>query len=123
MRFTARQGRLCLQLRVCRQGGDLQVLLGGGTAHLGAVALAYAPASGAQAQGRLLVLPGHREDVLALRTATALADGLGCAVCVSAGIHYPAITREEIAVVEALADVLTQRCLMALRKQTSDPEA
>ena len=115
MRFTARQGRICLQLRVCRQGGDLQVLLGGGTAHLGAVALAYAPASGAQAQGRLLVLPGHREDVLA--------DGLGCAVCVSAGIHYPAITREEIAVVEALADVLTQRCLMALRKQTSDPEA
>ena len=122
MRFTARQGRIGLQLRVCRQGGDLQVLLGGGTAHLGAVALAYAPASGAQAQGRLLVCLGHRE-VLALRTATALADGLGCAVCVSAGIHYPAITREEIAVVEALADVLTQRCLMALRKQTSDPEA
>lgn len=119
MRFTAHKGRIRLSLRVCRQGRDLQVLLDGGAAHLGAVALAAAPAPGTEAQGDLLVLPGHREDALALRMAKRLAAALGCAVCVSAGIHYPDITREEIAVAEALTDVLTNRCLAALRKETA----
>ena len=146
MQFTARQGRLNLYLRVFRQGRDLQVLCGGGASHIGAVALA-APNDG-QAQHadahslpgradqaiqagqpgqanqpghvetRLLALPGHREDALALRMAQSMAEALHCAVCVSAGIHYDNITRAEIQQVEQMAQSLTQRCIAALTKDS-----
>ena len=140
MQFTARQGRLNLYLRVFRQGRDLQVLCGGGASHIGAVALA-APNDGhaqhadahslagqadqtgqanqpGQVKTRLLALPGHREDALALRMAQSMAESLHCAVCVSAGIHYDNITRAEIQQVEQMAHDLTQRCIAALTKDS-----
>jgi hypothetical protein len=91
-------------------GRDVQCLLYGGDAHIGAVALAW-PDGDAGEQSRLLGLPGHREDETALRMARTLARTLGCVVCVSAGMHFDDITREEIAVVENLADELTGKCL------------
>ena len=111
MRFRLCRGRLKLELRVLRLGRDLQVVLNGGAAHLGAVALA---APGGADEAGLLVLPGHREDQLARRMARRMADALNCAVCVSAGIHYDAISKEEIAAVERLAETLTERCLAAM---------
>jgi hypothetical protein len=109
-RFTAQAGRIALESRVVRMGRDVQCLLGGGDAHIGTVALAWSDGD-ADEQSRLLGLPGHREDEIALRMARTLARTLGCAVCVSAGIHFDAITREEIAVVGNLADELTGKCL------------
>lgn len=131
MKFTARQGRLNIYLRVFRLGRDLQVLCGGGDSHIGAVALA-APAQGhalqpalpdqangpAQVEARLLALPGHKEDALALRMALSMAEALHCAVCVSAGIHYDNITRAEIQQVEQMAQDLTHRCIAALAKDS-----
>lgn len=134
MQFTARQGRLTIYLRVFRQGRDLQVLCGGGASHVGAVALA-APSKGhgqhpdapypadqadkpGQIEVRLLALPGHKEDALALRMAQGMAEALHCTVCVSAGIHYDNITRAEIQQVEQMAQNLTQRCIAALTKDS-----
>ena len=116
MRFTAQQGRLSIHLRVFRQGRDLQVLCGGGASHIGAVAL-VAPAQGqVPAQTHVAGLPGHKEDALAQRMAERLAQALNCTVCVSAGIHYDSITREEIRQVEQMAQDLTERCISALAK-------
>ena len=112
MRFTAQQGRLSIHLRVFRQGRDLQVLCGGGATHI-----AHAAQPG-QVETRLLALPGHKEDALALRMATTLAHALNCAVCVSAGIHYDNITREEIRQVEQMVHDLTERCISALQKDS-----
>ena len=128
MKLTARQGRLSISLRVFRQGRDLQVLCGGGASHVGAVALAapndaHAPQpdqsdSGGQVAARVLTLPGHKEDALALRMAQSMAEALHCAVCVSAGIHYDNITRAEIQQVEQMAQDLTQRCIAELTKDS-----
>ncbi len=118
MRFTARQGRLNIHLRVFRQGRDLQVLCGGGATHIGAVALA-APAPGRmRIQSHLAGLPGHKEDALAKEMAERMAQALNCAVCVSAGIHYDNITREEIRQVEQMVQALTDRCISALKKDS-----
>ena len=117
MQLTAQQGRLNIYLHVLRLGRDLQVICGGGDSHIGAVALA-APESG-QVQTRLLALPGHKEDALALRMAQHMAQELHCAVCVSAGIHYDTITREEIQQVEQMVQGLTQDCISALKKDSS----
>lgn len=121
------QGRLRLEMRVFCLGRDMHVLLSGGEAHLGVVALA-APDSGGKEAGNgwahVLTLPGHREDQLALRMARRLARELDRVVCVSAGIHYPDISREEIAGVETLAEALTQalirRCLTDLPTPNED---
>lgn len=117
MRFRLCRGRLKLELRVLRMGRDLQVMLKGGAAHLGAVALA---APGGTAEANALVLPGHREDQLARRMARRMADALGCAICVSAGIHYENISKEEIAAVARMTETLTERCLAALTTKHKD---
>ncbi|MDR1777883.1 MAG: hypothetical protein LBR31_08680 [Desulfovibrio sp.] len=107
--FTIKRGRIALDLRVLRQGTDAQCLLSGGDAHIGAAALAWLEADGTQS--RLACRPGHREDEIALHMAQRLALGLGCAVCVSAGIHFDGITREEIRLVEEMAETLGGQCL------------
>ncbi|WP_022657185.1 hypothetical protein [uncultured Desulfovibrio sp.] len=117
MRFRLCRGRLELELRVLRLGRDLQVVLNGGEAHLGAVALA---APGGAVEAGLLGLPGHREDQLARRMARRMADALDCAVCVSAGIHYGDISKKEIATVERMAETLTERCLATLATEQKD---
>lgn len=128
MRLTARHGNIAVSLHVLRQGRDLLVMCSGGQAHIGAVAVA-SPRSAAQpptipdseerSEG-LIVLPGHREDLLAARMARRLADALHCTVCVSAGIHFDAITKEEIARVLDLTATLTERCVAQLQQSAKD---
>ena len=106
MRLRACHGRLRLELDAFRQGGDVLVRLSGGAAHVGAVALA-APDS----PPRVLTRPGHREDAVALEIAERFSAAFQCAVCVCAGIHFEAITREEIHAVERMCRQLAERCL------------
>ena len=120
MRLTAKHGRLSVTLRAVRQGQDLQVICSGGEAHIGAVALAGPHPSTEVADGEkkdgLLAVSGHREDMLAARMARRLANELSCVVCVTAGIHFDSITKEEIERVLNLVDVLTERCLTRLKQ-------
>lgn len=118
MRFTAQRGRLSIHLRVFRQGRDLQVICGGGATHIGAVALTTPAHGQVEAQSHLAGLPGHKEDALAQGMAERMAHALNCAVCVSAGIHYDNITREEIRQVEQMVHDLTERCISALQKDS-----
>ena len=127
-------GRLALELRLLPAGQDWQLLLTAGDAHIGAVILAEpgdgtppdAPKaasagstarpdatsagifSGTEDGVRLHVLrrAGHHDDEAALPLARDYCRALGAAVCVSAGIHYDHISREEIDTVLALARML-----------------
>ena len=114
--FRARDGRLDLCLRVCPQGRDVLAILTGGAGHAGAVALA-APGETTLVCER----PAHREGALAALVAERLSAALGCAVSVASGIHFEAITRQEIAAVEALAVRLVDECLSSLRARSNDP--
>lgn len=104
--FHATDGRLELRLRLLGQGRDLHAFLLGGEPHVGATALA-APGEPAQICERA----AHREGPLAGLVARRLADAFGCAVSVSAGIHFPDITRAEIAAVERMAAGLAEQCI------------
>ena len=107
--FHAREGRLDLCLRIFPQGRDVHAILTGGAGHAGAVALA-APGEAPLVRER----PAHREGALAALVAERLAAALGCAVSVSCGIHFEAITRGEIAAVEKLACRLVEESLSSL---------
>lgn len=123
MRLIAKQGRLAITLRILHQGRDLQVMCSGGQAHIGAVALASPcpqDAANKKKQSELLTLPGHREDLLAAQMARRMANDLNCTVCVSAGIHFDYITKEEIERVFSLVDTLTERCIAKLKQAAKD---
>jgi hypothetical protein len=115
--FAVGNGRIALEAEIIRLGDDIQCLLRGGAAHIGAVALAWPVGEGGR-QSRLCCLPGHREGEIARRMAESLATVSGRTVCVSAGIHFDRITPEEIVVVESLARELTDICLKALQYLT-----
>lgn len=114
-----RQGRLHLRLDLLPQGRDWLALLRGGAAHIGATALALPPrerASGDE-NARSIGRPGHREEDLARQVAARLAQAAGRAVCCCAGIHYEAITPEEIRHVLRLVDELTDEAARHLRQR------
>lgn len=138
-------GRLALELRLLPAGQDWHVLLTGGDAHIGAVILAE-PADGPeavpyQAAGerttpapctfetedgvRLHVLrrAGHHDDKAALPLARDYCRALKATVCVSAGIHYDHISREEIDTVLALARMLGACGLRRLRRLQENDHA
>ncbi|WP_241159328.1 MULTISPECIES: hypothetical protein [unclassified Desulfovibrio] len=111
-----KEGRLDLTLRLIPQGRDVHAILAGGAGHAGATALA-APGEAPLVRER----PGHREGPLAGLVAGRLCAGLGCAVSVSCGIHFEAITRQELAAVEMLAGRLVEACLASLHTRSDNP--
>lgn len=117
-----RQGRLHLRLDLLPQGRDWLALLRGGAAHIGATALALPLRERAAGEETALSIgrPGHREDELARQVAARLAQAAGCAVCCCAGIHYEAITPEEIRHVLCLVDELIDEAARHLRQRIQD---
>lgn len=143
-------GRLALELRLLPAGQDWQLLLTGGDAHIGAVILAE-PAnamppdvpeamSARTAGGRTTPAPctfetedgvrlhvlrraGHHDDKAALPLARDYCRALKATVCVSAGIHYDHISREEIDTVLALARMLGACGLRRLRRLQENDHA
>lgn len=114
--FRAQAGRLELRLRLLPQGRDLHAFLLGGEWHVGATALA-GPDGATQVSERA----AHREGALAAMVARRLATALGCAVSVSAGIHFADITRAEIDAVERLTAELVEEALAALSRRSNEP--
>lgn len=109
-----RRGRLEASLLALPLGGDLQVMVSGGKAHIGATALCQ---PGGEA--RCLSLPGHREGELAASMARSLANALGITVAVSAGIHFDDISREEIATILAMCAAMAEEAVSILVKTAS----
>lgn len=74
-------------------GNGLNVTIAGGDrGHIGAVSVKY--------PGMELIshqFPTHREGVVSDKWAVTLSGSLNVPVCVSAGVHYDSISKEEIA--------------------------
>ena len=92
-------GRTRVELELKFQGRDILILVTGGKAHVGAVAVwdsreIYDPAV-------VTELPGHREGPLAVECAETLGRALGRTVAAVVGIHQDNATREEIAAIVA----------------------
>lgn len=83
-----------IRIQTERLGKDYLFIVTGGEAHIGATAMAY-PHDG-KIHTELAVVPGHREDRLALECAGMACTKLGAAVTVVMGIHIPAASRSDI---------------------------
>ena len=92
-------GRTRVNLELKYQGLDILLLVTGGKAHIGAVAVW----NGQGQEGPVVVteLPGHREGPLAGECAEILGRASGRVVVTVVGIHQDRATREEIAAIVA----------------------
>ena len=139
-------GRLALELRLLPAGQDWHLLLTGGEAEPANAmppdvpeAMSARTAGGRSRPGvmsdtassgtedgvRLHVLrrTGHHDDKAALPLARDYCRALKATVCVSAGIHYDHISREEIDTVLALARMLGVCGLRRLRRLQENDHA
>lgn len=84
------------------EGWDVSVA-GGSRSHVGAVTLAEPDGS-----AQTLLRDAHRDDVVSLRWAKALAARWKAPVCVRAGIHYDGLERAQIGSILQTCDALLE---------------
>jgi len=120
-RLSAGEGILYVEAVGHRVGGDLVVVIGGGThPHVGAVAVAQ-PRPSLQGGGKIsssasvITLLGHKEDELARWAALLLAAELNTNVVVTAGLHVDHATPEQIRQLESTARTLVKSLVERFR--------
>lgn len=119
---TVREGRLVLHAVLHRVGEDVVVSIGGGDRpHVGCVVLAQPHGSTADPQrpsstSSRIVIPPHRDDVIAVTVAEALARMLGVNVVATAGVHTEGLDPRGIAKYRRMAKRLAEGLLAALRR-------
>ncbi|SHE31996.1 hypothetical protein [Vibrio gazogenes] len=102
-------------------GRDLLVTIhGGDAAHIGAVALAQPraslqDASKVSASTSVLCVLGHKEDLLAHRTAQVIASALNCVVSVSCGIHIDQAKPAHLTQIADMVDSLVHQLIDRLQ--------
>ena len=111
MKTTKTIGRLTLVLEGREVGRDLSVTLTGGTAHIGAAALAYPDKETGRTTGSVISAPGHKEEEIALYGAKVLSKETKKTVLFAVGIHLEKITLKEIEEIEKACREMIQNFL------------
>ncbi len=107
---TCGAGALAVTVEARSAGRDWLVHGSGGTAKLGAAALAVPcrAESGVRASASVLTVPGHRDDVGARSIALRLCKAWGATVCVTVGIHVNHASADDIAALVRNADAAAE---------------
>ncbi|MHB8829287.1 MAG: prenylated flavin chaperone LpdD [Syntrophales bacterium] len=109
--ISEKNGAFEVAAHVMPVGGDMLVVLTGGRAHIGAVAIAQ-PRPGIGDPSRIgstssvFTLVGHKEDVIARSMSEELSRKLDRVVTVVAGIHWDGLTQRDIAMVVELCGTI-----------------
>lgn len=89
-------GRTELTLDYSYSGEDVSLVITGGRAHVGAVAVGYYRDGDDGVITKTIVVPSHKEGEIASMFASTVAKHLHCTTVCTAGIHLEDITKEEI---------------------------
>jgi hypothetical protein len=113
---SQRKGRFELQAHISILGKDILVVLSGGVAHIGAVAMAQprpslADPRKAGATSSVYTYVGHREDVIAKAMSEKLVKILNRKVAVVAGIHWDNLKDEEIEIIVTMCQEITEEVM------------
>ncbi len=126
--FAEKEGAFEVLAQIDQVGDDLLVLLTGGKAHIGAVAIAQPRPSlhdpgQPSSTGSVITLLGHKEDAVAKTMAEALSGRLGRNVVVVAGIHWDSLTGEDIAAVMELCRKINEKIAAALPPKGNEQQS
>lgn len=103
-------------------GDDILVLLTGGRAHIGAVAVAQPRPSIKNAKkisstSSVFTHVGHKEDVVAKAMSEELSRGLNKRVTVAAGIHWDGLESKDIELITRICGRITKRIIAEVSKR------
>jgi gallate decarboxylase subunit D len=90
------EGRLKVNLQAAAVGQDWLVQISNENSHIGAVALGEYDFKSERASVSVMTRLGHKDDVIAQRSAYSISKATQKTVCVVAGIHLDDITPSEI---------------------------
>ena len=96
-------GRTELTLDHSYSGDDISLVITGGRAHVGAVAVGYYRGKDEAVTTETIVVPPHKEGEIASMFASTVAKHMHCTAVCTAGIHLDDITKEEIDAINANA--------------------
>jgi hypothetical protein len=106
---THGEERTYVWMREVPMGEDVILMLGGGTEHVGAVALAVHTGDGISVE--TVSAPGHKEGTIVRALANRAAERLRKNVMVVCGIHIDDAKRDEIAEIEKNCHVVLDKYL------------
>lgn len=103
-------------------GSDILVVLTGGRAHIGAVALAQPRPSIKDSQkisstSSVFTYVGHKEDVVAKAMSEGLSGALNKRVVVTAGIHWDELKKTDIELIVDICRKITKRIIVEVSKR------
>ena len=93
-------------------GSDLNIIIYGGEAHIGAVTMAE-PDEPMTTISR----KNHRDEVITQMAAKYLAENLSCPVLASCGIHYPCLSQGEIKTIQKMCEELIGEIVVRIAEE------
>lgn len=114
--------------RIVPVGADLLVVLTGGRAHIGAVAIAQPRPSISDSTkigstSSVFTRVGHKEDVVAKAMSEELSKALNTVATVVAGIHWDNMKAEDIGLVVEMCGKITKMTIAAIVSATEAAKA
>lgn len=110
-----------MSARILPLGADMLVVLTGGRAHIGAVAIAQPRPSISDARmisstSSVFTRVGHKEDIVAKAMSEELSRALNRVVAVVAGLHWDGMKAAEIGLVVEMCGRITKRIIAETEK-------
>jgi hypothetical protein len=120
--FRLEKGGFPVEAMLQRLGEDFLLSIWGGTAHIGAVAMAQSRTSLADprrlsATASVFCYVGHKEDEVVKEVSERLAAELGARVVVVAGLHWDHLDAAEIELIRQNVRALVQEILREVRER------
>jgi hypothetical protein len=114
-------GGFAVSARILPLGADMLVVLTGGRAHIGAVAIAQPRPSISDARmisstSSVFTRVGHKEDIVAKAMSEELSRALNRVVAVVAGLHWDGMKAAEIGLVVEMCGRITKRIIAETEK-------
>ena len=104
-------GKTNVTLSIVYMGNDIVVTIFNENAHIGAVALAEYSFNEQRTSVSVVTRLGHKDDVIAQKTAHAITKETKKPSCVISGIHVDEINESEILEIEHNSDILISRLM------------
>ena len=103
-------------------GSDILVVITGGRAHIGAIAIAQPRPSLKEAKkisstSSVFTRVGHKEDVVVKEMSEKLSKELNKVVAVVAGVHWDKMKKKEIEIIMEMCNTITKRVIAEVSKR------
>ena len=108
-----------IESKVITVGKDIVIIVGGGSHHIGAVGVSFPTVSIITGKNTVttsvITLPSHKDDLVAKNISEKVSRNLNKKVTVIAGIHFDALSRNDIKNILKICDELADKIIKHIK--------